>query len=84
MAAQLAIEFEPKRRGHYASVRSPRLQRVLDVLRDRRWHSTFDIMQRTQLCAVGSACSELRANGLNIETRCVGQGRYEYRLVEEL
>jgi len=62
---------------------SERLQRVLDVLLDRQWHSTLDIMQRTYLCAVGSAISELRANGLTIECRCVGHGRYEYRLIDD-
>ena len=59
---------------------SKRLQRVLAVLSDGSWHGTFDIMQKTQLCAVGSAVSELRANRQGIESRCVGHGRYEYRL----
>jgi hypothetical protein len=62
---------------------SERLQRVLDVLLDRQWHSTLDIMQRTYLCAVGSAISELRANGVNVECRCAGHGKYEYRLTDE-
>ncbi len=84
MTYQLGIDFD-RRRGHYAKVEnSPRLRRVLDVLDDGEWHSTFDIMSRTQLCAVGSAVSELRANGLDIESRCVGQGKYEYRLRGEL
>lgn len=62
---------------------SSRLQKVLDVLQDRRWHSTLEIMQRTSLCAVGSAISEIRANGISVECRCVGKGRYEYRLIDE-
>lgn len=62
---------------------SERLQKVLDVLQDRSWHSTFDIMILTSLCAVGSAISELRANGIEVECRCAGTGRYEYRLVSE-
>lgn len=69
---------------HAAKIESSeRLQRVLDVLQDRQWHSTLEIMQRTFLCAVGSAVSELRANGISVECRCVGQGRYEYRLNDE-
>ena len=59
---------------------SDRLQKVLDVLQDRQWHSSLDIMLKTSLVAVGSAISELRANGIEIECRCVGKGRYEYRL----
>ncbi len=62
---------------------SERLQKVLDVLFDRQWHSTLDIMQRTYLCAVGSAVSELRANGISVECRCAGHGKYEYRLCDE-
>jgi len=66
---------------HAASIEtSERLQRVLDVLQDRGWHSTLDIMQRTYLCAVGSAVSELRANGISVECRCAAKGKYEYRL----
>jgi hypothetical protein len=68
---------------HAASIESSeRLQKVLDVLQDRQWHSTLDIMQRTFLCAVGSAVSELRANGIEVECRCAGKGRYEYRLID--
>lgn len=62
---------------------SDRLQKVLDVLMDRQWHGTLDIMTRTSLCAVGSAISELRANGIRVECRCADKGRYEYRLDSE-
>lgn len=62
---------------------SDRLQKVLNVLQDRKWHSTLDIMHQTYLCAVGSAISELRANGVSVECRCAGKGRYEYRLSDE-
>jgi hypothetical protein len=66
---------------HAASIgSSERLQKVLDVLQDRQWHSTLDIMLKTSLCAVGSAISELRANGIEVECRCAGKGRYEYKL----
>lgn len=60
---------------------SDRLQKVLNVLSDGQWHSTLDIMLKTYLCAVGSAVSELRANGYDIECRCVKHGRYEYKLI---
>jgi len=40
-------------------------------------------MSQTQLCAVGSAISELRANNKDIESRCIGHGKYEYRLIKE-
>jgi len=69
---------------HAANLKtSARLQKVLNVLMDRRWHSTLEIMQRTYLCAVGSAVSEIRANGIDVKCRCVGHGRYEYRLSSE-
>jgi biotin operon repressor len=61
--------------------RSERLQRVLWLLLDGNWHSTLDIIRRADVCAVNSCISELRANGLRIECRCLGQGRFEYRLV---
>jgi hypothetical protein len=60
---------------------SERLQKVLNFLSDYNWHSTFEIMQVTQLCATGSAISELRANGYEIECRWVGLGHYEYKLI---
>lgn len=60
---------------------SPRLQRVRALLGDGAWYGTRDIVQRADVCAVNSAIVELRANGLAITTRCVGRGRYEYRLL---
>ena len=66
---------------HAANIEtSERLQKLINVLKDMQWHSTLDIMLKTSLCAVGSAISELRANGIDVECRCVGHGRYEYRL----
>ncbi|MBT9138754.1 MAG: hypothetical protein DDT31_01329 [Syntrophomonadaceae bacterium] len=62
---------------------SERLQKVLGVLSDYDWHGTYDIMSKTQLCAVGSAISELRANGKDIATQCVGRGRYQYQLLKK-
>ncbi len=60
---------------------SDRLKRVYRLLSDGRWHGTRDIMMRADVCAVNSAAAELRANGFDVATRCVGRGRYEYRLV---
>lgn len=51
-----------------ASLKSARLQRVLKVLRDGRWHSTWEIMSRAKVCAVNSCIAELRAHGALIET----------------
>lgn len=61
---------------------SERLQRVLAILKDGEWHGSFDLMNQTKLVAIGSAISELRANGYEVESRCIGQGRYEYCLGE--
>jgi len=58
---------------------SPRLLRVAAHLADGEWHGTRDVLVGANVCAVNSAITELRANGLTIETRCVGRGLYEYR-----
>ena len=63
---------------------SDRLQGVLAILKDRAWHGSFELMRQTNLVAIGSAISEIRANGYEVESRCVGQGRYEYRLLERV
>ena len=61
--------------------KSERLQRVLNILQDRRWHSTRDIVNEADVCAVNSIISELRRNGIAIECECFGKGRYHYRLI---
>lgn len=66
---------------HAASLESDRLQKVLAVLSDGERHGTLEIASKTQLCAVGSAISELRANGLQINCQCVKRGRFEYQLI---
>ncbi len=43
--------------------KSKRLQRVLAVLRDRRWHTTWFISRRANVCAVNSIIGELRQAG---------------------
>mgnify|MGYP000442267842 CR=1 FL=1 len=60
---------------------SPRLQRVLWAMMDGQWHSTRELIVEAEVCAVNSCIAELRANGIEIETRCTGVGRYQYRLV---
>ena len=59
---------------------SPRLQRVMRVLDEGDWVGTMEIVHRAQVCAVNSCIAELRANGIEIESRCQGQGLWEYRL----
>lgn len=66
---------------HYAKIEdSERLQRVHQILLDGDWHGTRRIMRLADVCAVNTVIAELRANGCRIDTRCVGRGRYEYRL----
>lgn len=69
---------------HAASLNSDRLKRVLTVLQDGQPHGTFEIASKTQLCAVGSAVSELRANGIIVDCTHVGKGRFEYQLREKI
>lgn len=66
---------------HAAKVdNSARLQRVLNVLLDRRAHTTRDIIRDACVCAVNSCISELRANGYNISCRQIERGIYQYKL----
>jgi hypothetical protein len=60
--------------------RSARLKRVSKFLSDKKEHSTYEIVQKTKVCAVNSIVSELRDNGLDI--RCQRRGdRWYYRMV---
>lgn len=69
---------------NYAKIEeSERLQRAHRLLSDGNWHSTRDIMRTADVCAVNTVIAELRANGYDIVTRCVGRGRYEYQLLIE-
>jgi hypothetical protein len=59
--------------------RSERLRRVLEVLSDGAEHSTYEIVQAAQVCAVNSIVAELRVNGCRI--RCQRrQDRWYYTL----
>ena len=65
--------------------RSPRLQRVLDVLRDGE-ASTLDLAIRARVCAVNSIVAELRTNGYDITctvTHDADGRRWTYRLVSD-
>ena len=48
---------------------SPRLQRVLNVLRDGAEHSTMDLIRSCAVCAVNSVIAELRTHGFTIICR---------------
>ena len=55
---------------HAASLkRSPRLQRVYDLLSDGKERSTMDIVLNANVMAVSAVVSELRANGAEIACR---------------
>ena len=52
--------------------RSDRLQRVAAFLLDGRYHTTMEIVQAANVCAVNSIVSELRANGMRISCQRTG------------
>lgn len=60
--------------------KSPRLQRVADLLADCLEHTTMEIVLAAQVCAVNSIVAELRANGIEIVCRRQGDVWY-YRQV---
>ncbi len=66
--------------NHASIETSDRLQRTLQLLQTGRWYSTREIVRTADVCAVNSIITELRCNGFDIISRCVGRGRYEYQL----
>ena len=64
--------------------RSPRLQRVHELLSDGAEHSTLEILQEAGVCAVNSIVAELRHAGAEIECRQsvsgTGQRVWLYRM----
>lgn len=52
---------------HAGPLTSPRLQRVLRVLEDRRPHTTRDIVRRARVMAVNACVAELRHHGAQID-----------------
>lgn len=65
---------------------SPRLQRVLALLADGRWHTTRTIVRRAHVMAVNACVAELRHHGAVIECRQErmpdGQRRFFYRMTK--
>lgn len=49
-----------------AALTSPRLQRVLALLKDGRPHTTRDIVRRARVMAVNACVAELRFHGAEI------------------
>lgn len=66
--------------NHANADRSIRLQRFLGVLSDGQWHGTREIVMAAEIMAVNSAAAEVRANGIQVDCRCIGRGIYQYRL----
>lgn len=67
---------------HYAQLEnSPRLKRLLKLMKDGRARTTLEIIQQAQVCAVSTAIAELRLNGFEIECESVRKGIYQYRLI---
>ena len=59
--------------------KSDRLQRVHNALK-RRPMTTLELVKEASVCAVNSIISELRCNGIDIECKCLGRGKFEYTL----
>jgi hypothetical protein len=73
---------------HAAPLSSPRLQRVLRLLRDGRPLTTRQIVRRAHVVAVNAIISELRHHGAEIACRVEvlpdGRGRrYYYTMTKE-
>lgn len=71
---------------HAAPLTSPRLQRVLALLRDGRPHTTRDIVRRARVMAVNACISELRHHGAEIACSVQlikGQRRFYYTMTRE-
>ena len=80
---QSTIEFTPKRLGHIHAARletSERLQRVLALLEQGGRYTTREIVMMAHVMAASTAVAELRANGIDVQCRCIGRGRFEYWL----
>lgn len=76
----------PKGTINYASLeKSPRLQRLLDFLRDCKEHTTLEIIQGANIAAVSASVTELRRNiapyGMDVTCRKLDRNRYAYQLV---
>ena len=70
---------------HYAHLAtSARLRRCLSVLCDAAPEglTTREIIRKSHVCAVNTVVAELKANGIEIDCRCIRRGRYKYTLVD--
>lgn len=68
-----------------APLSSPRLQRVLSVLKDGRPHTTREIVRKGRVMAVNACISELRQHGaaIHCESRHVnGARRFYYTMLK--
>lgn len=71
---------------HAAPLTSPRLQRVLALLRDGRPHTTRDIVRRARVMAVNACIAELRQHGAEIVCTAQivnGTRRFYYTMIKE-
>ena len=67
---------------HYAKLEnSERLRRVRDLLL-RGPHTTRQIVQEADVCAVNSIIAELKANDIPIQCKCLRRGVFEYSIPE--
>lgn len=55
---------------------SERLQRVYNVLKDGRKHSTMDLIQKSGRRAINSIVAELRDNGIPVDCQRKGVAWY--------
>lgn len=68
-----------------APLASPRLQRVLTLLKDGRPHTTRDIVRRARVMAVNACIAELRQHGAEIVCHAQivnGARRFYYRMTK--
>lgn len=68
-----------------APLSSPRLQRVLALLRDGRPHTTRMIVRKARVMAVNACVAELRQHGAEIlchRARVNGAWRYYYTMTK--
>lgn len=72
---------KPRPSFHFARVASsPRLQRVVNLLRDGRYHSTMGIIRKANVCNAATCISELRRQGFDIPAPFHGDGKWQYKM----
>lgn len=78
---QTAIDFTPRSMIHAANIdKSKRLQKFIGFLGTGEWRTTREIIEATGICAVSAVASEVRANQIAVDCKCVKRGVYAYRL----